>query len=260
MNAYHKSGMVLVLAAAAVLGAASWAHADSCCATHSTAATRVVAQNQPAGHEGHVQDGQVAPGDAQQAQRAEKAEAKSVTVTGTNYCIGCSVTNKESAMAECERNGHKMAVKVRDAKDVEGKPVPALKGRVLRYAANDDAKTLADRARWGEQVTLEGTISKSGRQLTIAQIAPESEGSQAVKLPTSTQADADRYVASLPEGVRYYTCTMHPEVVSDKAGDCPKCGMKLVERAKGPSEKGKPAEKPAEEKPAAGHDHSAHQH
>ena len=25
-----------------------------------------------------------------------------------------------------------------------------------------------------------------------------------------------------------YTCTMHPEVRSDKPGDCPKCGMKLV--------------------------------
>jgi mannose-6-phosphate isomerase-like protein (cupin superfamily) len=25
-----------------------------------------------------------------------------------------------------------------------------------------------------------------------------------------------------------YTCTMHPEVRSDKPGDCQKCGMKLV--------------------------------
>lgn len=27
-----------------------------------------------------------------------------------------------------------------------------------------------------------------------------------------------------------YTCVMHPEVVSDKPGNCPKCGMKLVPR------------------------------
>jgi ssDNA-binding Zn-finger/Zn-ribbon topoisomerase 1 len=27
-----------------------------------------------------------------------------------------------------------------------------------------------------------------------------------------------------------YTCSMHPKVTSDKPGDCPKCGMKLVEK------------------------------
>ncbi|MDP4275714.1 MAG: heavy metal-binding domain-containing protein [Bacteroidota bacterium] len=27
-----------------------------------------------------------------------------------------------------------------------------------------------------------------------------------------------------------YTCTMHPEVVRNKPGNCPKCGMKLVEK------------------------------
>ena len=25
-----------------------------------------------------------------------------------------------------------------------------------------------------------------------------------------------------------YTCTMHPEIVMNKPGKCPKCGMKLV--------------------------------
>ena len=27
-----------------------------------------------------------------------------------------------------------------------------------------------------------------------------------------------------------YTCSMHPEIVQDQPGDCPKCGMKLVEK------------------------------
>ena len=27
-----------------------------------------------------------------------------------------------------------------------------------------------------------------------------------------------------------YTCTMHPEVHSDKPGKCPKCGMELVKK------------------------------
>jgi hypothetical protein len=28
----------------------------------------------------------------------------------------------------------------------------------------------------------------------------------------------------------YYTCSMHPEVVSDKPGKCPKCGMDLIKK------------------------------
>lgn len=27
-----------------------------------------------------------------------------------------------------------------------------------------------------------------------------------------------------------YTCSMHPEVISDKPGKCPKCGMTLIEK------------------------------
>jgi len=32
------------------------------------------------------------------------------------------------------------------------------------------------------------------------------------------------------EVVKIYTCSMHPEVRSDKAGKCPKCGMTLIEK------------------------------
>ncbi len=27
-----------------------------------------------------------------------------------------------------------------------------------------------------------------------------------------------------------YTCSMHPDVVKDKPGNCPKCGMALIEK------------------------------
>jgi hypothetical protein len=34
-----------------------------------------------------------------------------------------------------------------------------------------------------------------------------------------------------PQGNVVYTCVMHPEVKSDKPGNCPKCGMKLVKKS-----------------------------
>ncbi len=30
--------------------------------------------------------------------------------------------------------------------------------------------------------------------------------------------------------ITVYTCPMHPEILSDKPGNCPKCGMQLVNR------------------------------
>ena len=44
-----------------------------------------------------------------------------------------------------------------------------------------------------------------------------------------------------------FTCSHHPEVVSDKPGKCPKCNMDLV-----PKKDTKAAD------PKGGHDHGAH--
>jgi Cu(I)/Ag(I) efflux system membrane fusion protein len=38
------------------------------------------------------------------------------------------------------------------------------------------------------------------------------------------------HAGSRTEKAVQYTCPMHPELVKDKPGDCPKCGMKLVEK------------------------------
>jgi len=43
-------------------------------------------------------------------------------------------------------------------------------------------------------------------------------------------ADTAKKVKVKPAKVQY-TCTMHPEVISDKPGKCPKCGMTLVKKS-----------------------------
>jgi len=52
--------------------------------------------------------------------------------------------------------------------------------------------------------------------------------------------------------IEYWTCTMHPDVRQDEAGDCPICGMELVAKYDGVSE---PGVKPTASKPGG---HSAH--
>lgn len=43
--------------------------------------------------------------------------------------------------------------------------------------------------------------------------------------PTKEKAGTKKEVTQVQ-----YTCPMHAEVISDKQGDCPKCGMALVEK------------------------------
>jgi hypothetical protein len=45
---------------------------------------------------------------------------------------------------------------------------------------------------------------------------------------TQPKDSTHKKMKTMPKKV--YTCTMHPEVISDKPGKCPKCGMDLVEK------------------------------
>lgn len=46
---------------------------------------------------------------------------------------------------------------------------------------------------------------------------------------TSSQSSEKASTQSSGQAVKY-TCSMHPEVVQDKPGNCPKCGMALTEK------------------------------
>lgn len=49
-----------------------------------------------------------------------------------------------------------------------------------------------------------------------------------VSFAACKQSSGSKNNASTEQTAVVYTCPMHPEVKSDKQGDCPKCGMALV--------------------------------
>jgi protein involved in sex pheromone biosynthesis len=59
-----------------------------------------------------------------------------------------------------------------------------------------------------------------------------SEKTESTATTTTPAKDTASFQAmdttKLAKGAMYYQCSMHPEVITDKPGDCPKCGMKLV--------------------------------
>lgn len=77
----------------------------------------------------------------------------------------------------------------------------------------------------GEIISLDGATTRPDSK-PIAASAPT------IKLPTTSAEDARAFLSGLAGGDGYFDCPMHPEVVSDKKDDCPKCGMFLVPKQK----------------------------
>lgn len=53
------------------------------------------------------------------------------------------------------------------------------------------------------------------------------DNTKTVELKDSVQAKQAKQLA-IQDTSKAYTCSMHPEEISDKLGNCPKCGMELV--------------------------------
>lgn len=105
--------------------------------------------------------------------------------------------------------------------------------------------------------------------LTQAGLVTAMENLRRVIATGSFRSEVDDYEAPALQTRAEYTCPMHPEVVQDEPGNCPKCGMTLVPRETAlsphaghamPAKKHKmPAETPVKTM-AAGHDHGHPKH
>jgi mercuric ion binding protein len=105
------------------------------------------------------------------------------------------------------------------------------------------AKTAgATKARWNDETKLllvsyvENKTSNTRIQESIARSGYDTQDMTADnmaynKLPGCCHYDRKGGVTEVQINVKTtYTCPMHPNVVSDKMGKCPDCGMNLVEK------------------------------
>lgn len=94
----------------------------------------------------------------------------------------------------------------------------------------------------GEQLVISSQFlidSESNLRAAIAQFIPPGRdhaghGGQSMAKPQQEESKAaDHSTHDMGKiqqtGAKKYTCEMHPEVIMDAPGDCPKCGMRLVE-------------------------------
>ncbi|MCL4706458.1 efflux RND transporter periplasmic adaptor subunit [bacterium] len=91
----------------------------------------------------------------------------------------------------------------------------------------------------GEQLVVSSQFlidSESNLRTAIAQFTSSHAGHGGQSMTTPLQEESKAIDHSTPDlgktqetGAKKYTCEMHPEVIMDAPGDCPKCGMRLVE-------------------------------
>jgi hypothetical protein len=97
-----------------------------------------------------------------------KPNAMKVTVKGQNYCLACSLKN-QGAMGTCKAEGCRHALKVTEAMDADGNPIPEMKGWTLHYLHNEHGKKLGESHTYhGKDLCIEGTVYRAERVVEVA--------------------------------------------------------------------------------------------
>ena len=101
-------------------------------------------------------------------QAATKSAAIEATLTGENFCLGCTLQKEKGAAAQCSKHGHRHALKVMSAA-AAGKEMPQWKGWVLHYLETDQGLPLI-REHHGETLTLKGKVYGEERVVEVVKL------------------------------------------------------------------------------------------
>ncbi len=103
----------------------------------------------------------------------------------------------------------------------------------IEKAANDEGTTSANWDQKTRMLTVTFNPSKTSVDALskkLAMVGHDTEKYKADAKAYNALPDCCKYERSAVQQQAYYTCPMHPDVHSDKAGRCPKCGMALVKK------------------------------
>ncbi|CAN5160465.1 hypothetical protein BH24ACT16_BH24ACT16_10310 [soil metagenome] len=168
--------------------------------------------------------------------RAMARELSAFVVPGTEVARARGLDFRAAGLAEAVTPRHANVLVVVgelpeglvDAATVAYAQMPRPRAVLAIGASEESLPVAADVSVELDQGSLESGVVGLRRRFAESAFDPRAEGFEAAAL----------------ESVIEYVCPMHPEVVQDEPGTCPKCGMDLV----------------AQEAGGSGHDHGEHDH
>lgn len=130
------------------------------------------------------------------------------------------------------RGDNRLRVRLQDG---EGEPVADAQLRLVAQRLDADGEPVAtsdvvELAATEEAGVYVGTLALDGEGAHALAVDADSEaqGHADLVLRFATGDEQLRVTTKTPEGIAYYTCSMHPSVRESEPGECPICGMDLT--------------------------------
>jgi hypothetical protein len=165
---------------------------------------------------------------------------KSIAVIALMLTAGATISLAQEKKEENHHVGeagmgpHKGTIQEADPYHVE---ILIKEGKAHFYLLDEDAKPIKNKGvtgkaifQFADKTSATVTLTAEGDDGFMANNDKTSSYTSCVATFTVNGKSVSAKFKAAKSVAKTYTCSMHPEVTSDKPGKCPKCGMDLVEK------------------------------